>query len=408
MNLRNYFRLIAGDQPSVSRWAWFWKPILRIGSFFYWVGLKVHQGSYRFGVRKKHALSCPVISVGNLTWGGTGKTPIVEYVARFYLNRRNAPLILARGYGQDESKMLSRQLPDAQFGIGKDRYQAARKVLAMRSVDVAILDDGFQHWSIRRDLDVVLVNALNPFGNGSVIPRGILREPLGGLKRASLVILTDVNLTPRKELENLKAKIRTVSPKVEFVEACREALYFYRPGSRDRISTNRIQGERVTSFSGIGTPRSFQMLLNQLGIKTVRNFEFPDHHFYNDRELKEMLAVKESSESEEIITTEKDFFRCEQAMRRILNPLVLKARLRLTNGEGVFHQYLSRFARSVPFVETSTAGSNQTQNRAFENTRSNQRRNFYRRHPRQERPQPPQPTSVNPPQADSTSEGSHD
>lgn len=164
----------------------------------------------------------------------------------------------------------------------------------------------------------------------------------------------------------------------------------------------------MTSFSGIGTPRSFQMLLNQLGIKTVRNFEFPDHHFYNDRELKEMLAVKESSESEEIITTEKDFFRCEQAMRRILNPLVLKARLRLTNGEGVFHQYLSRFARSVPFVETSTAGSNQTQNRAFENTRSNQRRNFYRRHPRQERPQPPQPTSVNPPQADSTSEGSHD
>lgn len=345
MTPRNYFRLLAEDQPYVKRWAWFWKPILKIASIVYFGGLSLHRFLYTLGILKRKAFKCPVISVGNVTWGGTGKTPLVEYLARFYLNRGNTPLILARGYGQDESKVLARQLPQAQFGIGKERYQIGEKALAQHPSDVIILDDGFQHWSIKRDLEVVVMNAINPFGNFSLVPRGILREPCNSLKRASIVILADVNLTPRKELDNLKAKIRTFAPKVDFVEAYREPLYFYRPGSRERIRPNRLQGERVTSFSGIGTPRSFLMLLNQLGLKTVRNFEFSDHHPFTERELKEILQVKELSESSEIITTEKDFFRCEEAMKRIVKPLILKVRLRLTTGEGLLHQHLGRFAK---------------------------------------------------------------
>ncbi|OGW87272.1 MAG: tetraacyldisaccharide 4'-kinase [Omnitrophica bacterium RIFCSPHIGHO2_02_FULL_46_11] len=344
MTPRNYFRLLAEDHLRVSRWAWLWKPFLMLASAFYSIGLDIHRTLYQIGILKRRSFSCPVISVGNLTWGGTGKTPIVEYIARFYLNRGNIPLILSRGYGADESRALIRQLPDALFGIGKDRYQSGRKALERRQANVAVLDDGFQHWNLKRDLDVVVVNVLNPFGNLWLIPRGILREPLSSLKRASIVVLSDVNLTPRKDLEHLKNAIRAVAPKVEFVEAHREALYFYRPGSRERISPDRLQGQRVTSFSGIGTPRSFQMLLNQLGMKTIRNFEFSDHHRYSDQELNEILKAKESSESDEIVTTEKDFFRCEEAMKKIVKPLVLKARLRLTTGENILHQYLGRFA----------------------------------------------------------------
>lgn len=343
MKLRNYFRLLAEDQPYASRWAWFWKPLLKFASVFYFVGLRFHHFLYQIGILKQHQFNRPVISVGNMTWGGTGKTPLVEYIARFYINRRKMPLILARGYGQDESKLLTRQLPDAQFGIGKDRVQAAKRVLATHPVDVIVLDDGFQHWRIKRDLDVVVMNAFSPFGNFSLIPRGILREPSESLKRASIVVLTDVNLMPRKDLENLKAKIRTMAPRVEFVEAYREALYFYRPGSRERIQLDRFQGQRVTSFSGIGSPRSFQMLLNQLGLKTILNFEFSDHHRFTEQELKEIVSAKESSESEEMITTEKDFFRCEEAMKKIAKLLVLKVRLRLTTGESLLHQYLGRF-----------------------------------------------------------------
>ncbi len=357
MRLRNYFRLLAEDQPYASRWAWFWKPVLKLASVFYLVGLRFHCFLYEIGVLKQHRFNCPVISVGNMTWGGTGKTPLVEYIARFYINCRKTPLILARGYGQDENKLLAHQLPDAQFGIGEDRVQAAKRVLAARSVDAIILDDGFQHWRIKRDLDVVVMNAINPFGNFSLIPRGILREPSESLKRASIVVLTDVNLTPRKDLENLKVQIRTIAPKMEFVEAYREALYFYRPGSRERIQVDRLQGERVTSFSGIGTPRSFQMLLNQLGLKTIRNFEFSDHHRFTEAELKEIVSAKESSESEEIITTEKDFFRCEEAMKKIVKPLVLKVRLHLTTGEGLLHQYLGRFTPAPRYGPSQTGGS---------------------------------------------------
>ncbi|MBI1978409.1 MAG: tetraacyldisaccharide 4'-kinase [Candidatus Omnitrophica bacterium] len=348
MTLRNYFRLLAEDRPYQHQWIWFWKPLLKVASWFYGFAVGFRAFAFRSGILRKQAFPCPVISIGNLTWGGTGKTPLVEYVARFFINRANVPLILARGYGEDESKMFLRQLQGAEFGIGKNRYETGKRILATRKVDVIILDDGFQHWQIKRDLDIVAVNVLNPFGNLSLLPYGILRESLASLKRTSIVVLTDVNLTPRKELEALKSRIRAVAPKIDFVEAHREALYGYRPGSRERIPVDRLQGKRVTSFSGIGTPRSFQMLLNQLGVKTVRNFEFCDHHRFTDQELREVLHAKETSEAEEIITTEKDFFRSEELIRRIVKPIVLKVRLRLTNGETLLHQYLARFAASRP------------------------------------------------------------
>lgn len=353
MKLRNYFRLLAEDQPYVKNWSWFWKPILKIASLIYFLGLIIHRLLYKTGILKVKSLPCPVISIGNIVWGGTGKTPIVEYVGRFYLNRRKTPLILMRGYGVDENKQLAKQLPDAKFGVGPDRFQEAEKILKKGPVDVAILDDGFQHWKLKRDLDIVSINVLNPFGNYALIPRGILREPLSSLGRASIVVLTDVNLTPRKELEDLKVKIRSISPKIEFIEAYREPLYFYRPESRERIQVGRLHGQRVTSFSGIGTPRSFQMLLNQIGLRTVRNFEYSDHHHYTDEELKEIVRVKEASESNEVITTEKDFYRCEKSMRHIVKPLILKVRLRLTTGEHILHQFLSRFTGSseIPSAE---------------------------------------------------------
>lgn len=343
MKLRNYFRLLAEDHPYVSRWNWFWNPVLKLFAQIYFLGLVARRLFYRWGLLKVRSLPRPVISIGNLTWGGTGKTPLVEYVSRFYLNRRKTPLILTRGYGADEHKQLAKQLPDAKLGVGGDRFQTGQEALKKNPADVIVLDDGFQHWKLKRDLDVVSINVLNPFGNYSLVPRGILREPLSSLKRASLVVLTDVNLTPRKELESLKAKILLISPKVEFIEAHREALYFYRPESRERIQPARLQGHRVTSFSGIGTPRSFQMLLHQIGLKIVRNFEYADHHPYTEEELREIVSAKETSESQEIITTEKDFYRSEGLMRKIVKPLVLKVRLRLTNGEHLLHQYLSRF-----------------------------------------------------------------
>jgi len=191
-------------------------------------------------------------------------------------------------------------------------------------------------------LDIVVINVINPFGNFSLIPRGILRESIKSLKRASLIVLNGVNLLGRKDLEDLKSKIKSAVGNVEFIEAFHEPLHFYRPHSGERIPVSRLQGERVTAFSGIGTPRSFQMLLNSIGVRTVRNFEFCDHHQFTNKELEEIKEMKELSKSDEIVTTEKDFLRSEAAIRKIIRPLVLKVRLRIMGGEPILRERLDK------------------------------------------------------------------
>lgn len=346
MTWRNYFRLLAEDKLYASHWDWLWKPLLKMASTLYGLGFRFYQSSYRIGILKRRAFNQPVISVGNITWGGTGKTPMVEYVSRFYLDRGKIPLILARDYGSDESKELVRKLPEAKFGFGKNRFEVGKKMLGAHPSDVIILDDGFQHWALKRDLELVIINVLNPFGNGSLIPRGILREPLTSVCRASLIILNDVNLVSHQEVEAIKSKILKVTGPTDVIEAYHEPLYFYRAHSGERIYFDRMEGVRVTSFSGIGTPRSFQIMLNRLGVRVTRSFEFSDHHFFTDQELKEIWTTKELSESEEIVTTEKDFLRCEEAIKKILKPLVLKVRLRLSSGEALLHEHLARLVPS--------------------------------------------------------------
>jgi len=326
--------------------------------------MSLHRYCYQKGLAKPHVFGRPVISVGNLTWGGTGKTPMVDHLARFFVDRGQAPLVLARGYGNDESKELKRKLPSVHFGFGKNRFAAGQKSLSSHPCDVIILDDGFQHWSIKRDAELVVISMLNPFGNGALIPRGILREPIHGLKRASIIALIDVNFVPRKEVDDLKARICRIAPNVDFVEAYHEPLYFYRPNSRERVYLDRLQGVRATTFSGVGTPRSFLTLLNRLGVKTVRNFEFGDHHCFTDGELKEIQTMKESSESQEVITTEKDFFRCEEAITKILRPLVLKVRLSISAGENVLYGHLARLTgtgHASGLVTANTGGAQSTQ-----------------------------------------------
>ena len=202
-------------------------------------------------------------------------------------------------------------------------------------IRVAILDDGFQHWKIQRDIEIVTVNALNPFGNGRVIPGGILREPKEALKRATVIVLTHVNLVGAKELENLRAELRRLASTASLVEAYIEPLFFYRAGRRNRLSLDQLGNRRVATFSAVANPRSFQLLLAKHGIKPVRNFEYTDHHVFTSGELQEIRQISEKSEVDEIITTEKDFFRSQKTITDALNPLVLAARLRIASGEEI-------------------------------------------------------------------------
>jgi len=344
MTVKNYFKsIIEGRRNDAD--VLFWNPLLTLASVLYRAVVQIRRSFYDRQFFHSKKLSIPVISIGNITWGGVGKTPLTQYISKFYLDQKKAPLILTRGYGRDETREFQTKVPEALLGVGKNRYQVARQLLKDHKVDVAILDDGFQHYQLARDLDIVVMNVLNPYGNEQLIPKGILREPIETLSRAAIVVFNDVNLIPRKSFEAIRDRVKQLAPRAELIEAQHEPLYFYWAKSKARMDLSKLSGKPVTTFSGVGTPRSFQLLLNYLGVKTIRNFEFCDHHPFSDKELEEIKEVKLSSQSEFVITTEKDLLRKEESISKILDPLVLKITMRITVGESVLQDYLRRVLR---------------------------------------------------------------
>lgn len=331
-SMRTYFRLLAENRQK-GFLANALCPVAAGASLLYGFGSGILQNLYRAGILPRRKIALPVISVGNITWGGAGKTPFVEYLARKIVESHKVPMILSRGYDMDEVEQMKHHLPQAIIAVGADRFRAAEEALKTRKADIVLLDDGMQHWPLERDLDVAVINSLNPFGNGHLIPRGILREPVQALNRASLIILTHINLIAPAELTQLKEKLARIAPHASICEAYLEPLFFYRASKRKRVSLDRLQNQRVATFSGVGTPRSFQLLLSRCSIRPTRNFEFSDHHHFTDIELAEVKRVSESASVEEIITTEKDFYRSPDKITQILNPLVLATRLRIASGE---------------------------------------------------------------------------
>jgi tetraacyldisaccharide 4'-kinase len=341
-SMKNYFRLLAEDKQHDAA-SKVLCVFLFLAAYGYGLGVRVFRWLYEHKVLPRKRLPYPVISVGNLTWGGTGKTPFVEYLARKIGIHRRVPLVLTRGYSHDEALELQNHLPAAIIGVGKDRSKVAERVRQeKRHVDIAILDDGLQHQALERDVDIVVVNSLNPFGNGQLIPRGILREPLSVLRRAAIIVLTHVNLVSPEEIKKLKEKLAALAPKAQVVETVMEVLFLYRAKTRVRMAVEKMAGHRVSTFAAVGTPRSFQLVLQRFQLKTIRNFEFLDHHEYTKEELLKIKEVSQSAGAEEIITTEKDFYRSRALITEVLNPMILAARLRVVSGDEILTDRLFR------------------------------------------------------------------
>lgn len=310
-------------------------PLLSLGELIYRKGYQKKRDQYLKNPKNRTRLSFPVISVGNLTWGGTGKTPLVEAIVRKVLLAQKTPLILSRGYSHDEVDQMKNHLDGALVAAGKDRVQAAQAVLKEHRVDLGVLDDGMQHWPIERDLEIVTINALNPFGNGKMIPRGILREPPSALERADLVVLMHVNFLKTQELRDLRKKVGDLAPRAKLIQAYVEPLFFYRGRDHLRVSLEKMRGKRVTAFSGIGAPRSFQLILQRAKVKPARNFEFRDHYEFKKKDLEEIKKVSVLAGADDIVTTEKDFYRCKKLLSETLDPLVLATRIHFMSGEDV-------------------------------------------------------------------------
>ncbi|MEK6727621.1 MAG: tetraacyldisaccharide 4'-kinase [Candidatus Omnitrophota bacterium] len=269
----------------------------------------------------RYSPDCKVIGVGNITLGGTGKTALVEFLARFLKGQGKSIAIISRGYKRkakvsalstmdydflgDEPYMLSKKLKGIPVIVEAQRIKGIKKAIKDYAVDTVILDDAFQQWGIRKDMEVVTIDAANPFGNKFMIPRGILREPISSLKRADIFILTKTNLSANTA--SLKDALRNLNRRALILESEHRPLAFYdifRP--EDLFAIGSLKGKTAVLFSGIGDPGSFEKLILSLGIKIGLSFRFPDHHHYSLKDLQKIIQSSQGKSIDTIITTEKD------------------------------------------------------------------------------------------------------
>lgn len=310
MSEESFKRLISGATPGL--FASSGRGLLRCLAVPYEVIMRIRNLAYDRHWKREQRVAVPVISVGNLTTGGTGKTPVVATIVRMLQQLGHTPGIISRGYkadntGQNDEKRVLQQLcPGVPHEQNPDRIAAAATLTATTDIDVIVLDDGFQHRRIARDLNIVLIDATNPFGYGYLLPRGLLREPLSGLDRADLVLVTRCDAVPQSTLHSIRARI------VQHNSALQQQIAevsFIPSGllSHDgRHPLSSVIDQPVGLLTAIGNPDAFEKTCLDLGARIVSRSLFPDHHHYTEAEIAAVQQLAEDNGATLIVTTQKD------------------------------------------------------------------------------------------------------
>ncbi|MEZ6093973.1 MAG: tetraacyldisaccharide 4'-kinase [Pirellulaceae bacterium] len=302
-------KIINGDNKSlvaqITRWVlWLLTPIYRLA-------IVCRSLLFRLGVRKSVHAQLPVISVGNLTTGGTGKTPFVIWLAGHLRQQGKRVAILSRGYGSDEdglndeARELALRLPDVPNLINRDRCQSATIALEELEMEAVLLDDGFQHRQLKRDLDLVLIDATCPFGFGFVLPRGLMREPPKALRRADAIIVSRADGVPPNELKMLVEKIGRLAPEVPLASV-RFAPQRWVQADGKFVMAEALAGKRILSVCGIGNPMGFRQTLARLGCQVVSCQEYSDHHLYTAEDVASIIKMSDECRAEVVVCTMKD------------------------------------------------------------------------------------------------------
>ena len=290
------------------------KIIMTFLSQIYRAALLSSQAYYRMFPSTVKRVSARVISVGNITWGGTGKTPLVAKLARDLSYYGRKVVVLTRGYGKDEVAELKKKLPNIPILVGRDRIKTAREAIKTYNADFLILDDGFQHIRLGRDLDIVNINASQPFGPGGLVPRGTLREPLDHLSRADVFMLTKSNIGS-KNLHWIRQKLLSIKPNALIFEAVHKPLRFSDVLKGRFLTLSEIRGRKVATLSAIGDPFSFEKTVENLGGEILFAARYDDHHEYKASEMRDFMRRCHEVNVHEVITTEKDFYRLEPVLK---------------------------------------------------------------------------------------------
>jgi tetraacyldisaccharide 4'-kinase len=282
------------------------KAALYLASLLYGMAIIFRVIFYKLRIFNTRKAPLPVISVGNITLGGTGKTPFTITLAGI-LERdlKKNVCVLIRGYGWDEQEMLRRKLADTPVLAGEDRCRSSYKAVKLYSSDTAILDDGFQHWELARNLNIVLIDSRNPFGNGHLFPRGVLREPKRSLKRADVIVLTKTG-NSSADIDKVKAEIRAINNNAVFLEARHVPIHFYEGKSMKIYDLSHVSARKVVLLSSIGDPVYFEEIVKGLGADIAEHIKFPDHHDYGAVDIDRIVGICDEKYFDFVVTTEKD------------------------------------------------------------------------------------------------------
>lgn len=330
------------------------------------------------GLWRHHTLGCQVISVGNLTVGGTGKTPVVEIFARELQREGRRVAILSRGYKKqepgfleklvdrvtfrersrpprvvsngkelllnsamsgDEPYMLASNLPDVAVLVDKDRVKSGRYAINKLGCDTLILDDGFQYLALKHWVEIALVDKTNPFGNEHVLPRGILRESVKNIGRADFIFITK---SDGKDSEPLRARLRELNPHAEIIECQHCARYLQNMAASERKELDYLDGLKVVVLSGIADPSGFERELIKRGALVLDKKRFADHHRYKQQEIIDLINHSQRLGADAIVTTEKDAVRFPKLDRCDVPVYFLRVDIKILSGAEDFHDCIAR------------------------------------------------------------------
>ena len=344
------------------------KTALGVCSAVYRLAVTLRMRLYENGILKRRRLPCKVISVGNITVGGTGKTPVTLYIAQLVKRMGLNVGVISRGYlgraekkggivsdgatvrmkpdeAGDEPYLMARKLRGVPVVVGKDRVRMGKLALDMFGLDVLVLDDGFQHVRLKRDVDLLLLDAANPFGNGHLLPRGILREPLSQLRRADAFILTRSGgaTTSADVLSDLQ-RIAAGRPVFRGTRVPDQLV-----GQRGHMTypLDFLMDRKLLVFSGIAGNEGFREMLAGLGGDIVAFMSFPDHYCYSREDLRSIAASGESLGAEFLVTTEKDYVRIQESEQKPSNLLILKMVISFGEDTGDLEEYIGRSLQTV-------------------------------------------------------------
>lgn len=347
-------------------------PVVSAGlsalSWAYRAALAARDRAYRWGVLPTGRLPCPVISVGNLTLGGTGKTPTVELVARTLQELGAAPAVLSRGYGRatrgvvvvadreailaearaggDEPRLLAERLPGVPVVVGENRYEAGRVAVERCGATALVLDDGFQHRTLAKDLEILVVSGRAPWGNARVFPRGTLREPLGGLRRAHTVLVT--NPAGPETVTEVTTAVRRHHATAPVLAARYELQDASEPLRGRRLPARELGGRRLLAFAGLGSPEGFAETVDATGIRRVGFVEFPDHHWFTPSDVAELARDARAAGAQGLVTTEKDWMRMRELPPPPLPLWVLPVRLVIAAGHETWRRLIASVLAPAP------------------------------------------------------------